>query len=143
MSIYGARHRNMKQIYGYGTTIGGGPSNEACVCEPTTSEDTVISNFYQTLTMLRDVIGELYPIRVVTTPGIGTMAISGRAPFVIIVRLRWVELYGKAGIAGHRSDLTTLKFDSNNQIHLGQLKDIYLENNRRWETDPLFRAKGL
>lgn len=119
----------MKQIYGNGISIGGGPLNSDCICEPTIPEDVILLNFQRTLTLLKETVGKLYTIVVVTAPGIGSMTLTGRAPFVVLVRLKWVEVYG-----------TGQKFDIKNQVHLGQIKDIYLENKRDWRNDPLFRV---
>jgi hypothetical protein len=133
MSVYGGLRRNMKQIYGYGITVGGATQNDTCVCEPTIPEETILINFQQTLALMREVIGKFYPIIVVTAPGIGNIQLTARAPFVIIVRLKWVELYGMAG-------QNKVVFDTSSPIHRSQLKDIYLEHNRDWRTDPLFRV---
>jgi hypothetical protein len=135
MSIYGARQHKPKPIYGGGISVGGALQDNGCVCEPTIPEEVTLGNFYTTLSLLKHTLANLYPIRVVTAPGIGTMSIRGSAPFVIISRLLWVEMYGA-------SSQYQITFNVSNPYHLAQLKDIYLEHRKDWHTDPLFRAIG-
>lgn len=113
--------------------------------EPTVPPLAVLEQLMMIIQKMKITVERFYPRAMAVAMIIGRMGFSASVPFVVSVRLKWIDQYGTKTIAGENGVIEniTVKFDKNSEVHRLQLKDLYLSAGMDWRTDPMFIALGL
>ncbi|NDE18240.1 hypothetical protein EBZ80_25315 [bacterium] len=120
-----SRRSVKKSIYGIDRTNRTDESGCACVAEP--PPEIGLQLFASTLLFFKNAIEKFFPRIGINAPFTAAMRVSGVLPPAIVVRLIWGKRY------------PGVKFNPQSQIHLLQIKDIYLEVRADWNKDILFK----
>ena len=117
-------------IYGYSKSKA---AASQCICEPTIAPDTSLSLLLNVLAQLKTTIAAFYPMSSTVAPIMGNMRMTATVNFIIISRLLWIE-QSKQYNNGEKFNLTFAR-------HRNQLKLIYDEAGRDWNTDPVSKYR--
>lgn len=132
------------QIYGNVTT--GFDMTQCCtVIKPSVAPATLLQQFVAMIEQMKTAIDKFYPPSNSVSIYIGKLATTAYIPFVIAVRLKWIEVYGTQTVIDNDGNAEKIarKFDSSSEVDRLQLKDLYLAVGQDWRTDPMFIKLGL
>jgi hypothetical protein len=130
----------------YGSFSGGSDAPICCnAIEPSVPPLAVLEQLMFIIQNMKTAISQFYPRAMGLAPIVGNMSMSAGLPFVVLVRMKWIELYGKETVvaADGSFENVIVPFNKYSETHRLQLKDLYLAAGRDWRTDPMFIALGL
>jgi hypothetical protein len=122
-----SRRSTKKSIYGFGRSNGVSDGAGPCVCVPEPPPEIGLQLLSSTLLFFKNAIEKFFPRMNINAPFTAPMSVRGKLPAYIVVRLLWGKRY------------PGVKFNTQSQIHLMQIKDLYLEVRADWSKDVLFR----
>ena len=132
------------QIYGNVTT--GVDTTQCCTAiHPSVAPTAILQQLVAIIGQLKTAIEKFYPPSEAVSQFVGQMNMRIGVPFVIYVRLAWIEVYGTQTVIDIDGSVEKVsrKFDSSSEVDRLQLKDLYLAGGRDWRTDPMFIKMGL
>ena len=130
--VYGRPHVYVPQIYGSAAYLRMGPAGsgpfkpsltDPCVCEPGFDPLLSLTLLEQFIEILLISLQKFYVATAVQAPFSADMAFRGRMSFKVFVRILW----------GRQNP--GRPFNVFSQIHINQLKDIYLSHGVDWRSD--------
>ena len=108
---------------------GDNTNNTCCTTVTLPTLPTALLQYLVTIAEnMKSAIEKFYPPAASLAQYVAELNFTVRADISLVVRLRWVDVYGKETVISETGEVTIIrrKFDKTSQIHLLQIKDIYL-----------------